>query len=450
MIKKKKEWRILLHAMTFKRDFGTMFILARILEKLGCKCFISNNTDGCSKRVRMWNPHAVFYVTMGRTKRFKNTFPKAKLFLCSGEGGESREKVNEIDIITDRNLSNAIDRVYLWGSAAEGYVKDKIDEVGDASPFFQNESLFKKQFTMAGNPRIDLIRYNSPKTENSKKIKVGLIGAFSFINNYSYRLLSVLANRMSFPHIKVDIEFQLRMLRLYWEIVKDIDVDKYELSLRPYPLEGIKEYYNADFVKDGRVLIDNSLDFSTWMMDQDIIIGPISSTISQIVVSGKPFLCIDKICGRSEVAYEKIPVALRNIAEAHSPDTEEEFYTRLENKSAIEIKDKAFEANLHKHYNSSVDHSVLLQIAVDMIQTLEEEEKKPTGFSIPFKFLSYVNDLKLRYIKYRNPNIDEIDYSFFRYQEVKDKAKAEFSGIVENILNDKNNEKFLNDIMKDK
>lgn len=92
----KTKWRILLHSMTFKRDFGVSYVLAKILEHMGCECFIADNNNHTSRMVKLWNPHAVFYVTLGRTERLRKAYPRAKLFFCTGEAGDSTENSTEL------------------------------------------------------------------------------------------------------------------------------------------------------------------------------------------------------------------------------------------------------------------------------------------------------------------------------------------------------------------
>ena len=113
------KWRILIHSMTFRRDLGMAYVLAKLLEKMGCECFIAHNNNYLSRKIALWNPHGVFFGTLGRTMRLRDRYPNAKMFYCDFEGGLWGEKSSELRILEEENVFNALSRVYLWSKSLE-------------------------------------------------------------------------------------------------------------------------------------------------------------------------------------------------------------------------------------------------------------------------------------------------------------------------------------------
>jgi len=162
--------------MTKNRDLGLCYVLARVLEGLGCKCLVVTNNNYCSIQMRMWCPDAIFYVTMGRTAHIRSKYPNAKLFLCSGEGSEGADFTDELKMIDDPLLYDQIEKSYLWGQNAWDCLKKRIAQVGPDNYLFDRDDLLRKKFVIHGNPRADLVRYAPNKGGSGGRVSVGLIG----------------------------------------------------------------------------------------------------------------------------------------------------------------------------------------------------------------------------------------------------------------------------------
>ena len=148
-----KKWKVLIHSMTFNRDFGMSLILSRLLERLGCECLIVNNANVTSIPVKLWNPDAVFYVTPGKAEKLIKYYPRAKIFLFSAEGSIGY-KIAEVRIAGNPDLINKLSRIYLWGKTPKLYLLNKYMETEGAK-----KNIFESKFKIVGNMRGDIVKY---------------------------------------------------------------------------------------------------------------------------------------------------------------------------------------------------------------------------------------------------------------------------------------------------
>ncbi|MBF0300012.1 MAG: hypothetical protein HQK51_14915, partial [Oligoflexia bacterium] len=323
-------WRVLLHSMTFKRDFGPVYILSKLLEKLGCECVVANNRNLLTKRLRLWNPHAVIFLTLSRMRDIKKVFPKAKLFYYSGEAGDNSVLSPEYLIIKDPFLYNSISKTYLWGNTL---AKALLADFKKFKHLPSNKD-FESKFFLAGNPSIDIAKYGLKCSTNDRKIKIGLIGSFSLINNPNASLIYSLYETNSNTHYAVynivfeEARFQVNLLETYKTIIEKLDPNKYEVSFRPYPLESMDNYKEVTFFTRHNVTIDDSISFFTWLSNQDVILGGSSTTIIQLMITNRPYINLDLLHNRTTVPDDL--KRLECIKSKHCPKTMDELFYMIE------------------------------------------------------------------------------------------------------------------------
>ena len=438
------KWRILLHSMNFKRDFGIMYILARLLEHLGCECFIGNNNNYVSRRVKQWKPHAIFFGTITRTKVLRENYPNAKLFFSVFETGGLNAKSQELSIIQDEFLFNALSKVFLSNKSAKGTIVEIVQQAGVNHFLYNREHLIEEKYDLAGAPRRDLAIFSKSNSipQGGKKIRIGFVGNFSYINNNNIgaNILNSILDSMD-PD---EIVFQIRLLETYMNIVNELGCDKYEYSIRPYVIEP-KEQYFTEFVNKNNITIDSSLDFATWLNKQDLIIASTSSTILQIYMLNKSYLNLDLLNGRKLRPGYFFKV-MDTILRKNAPKNDKELYEMIKNYNNFKLSDPELNNMLDLFFGSSMKHSILLHIACGIVTTLRKDAS-PEGGRISLGLLVSADHLRNRFgellVNLKGPKKVKHDYSKFNLKEILPKAIEELDPIVENILKGPENTEIL-------
>jgi len=407
---------------------------------------IVNNTNLTSIPVKLWNPDAVFYVTPKNTDKLARYYPNAKLFLFSAEGSVGYE-ISESKIASDADLLSKFSRIYLWGETPRLYLLNKYMETKSAK-----ETIFKSIFKVVGNMRGDIVKYRKSKNI-SGKIKIGFIGSFWLINSIKkdLHLLKYLFDRRKDDYTWDESILQIKYLKVMLGIFDRLEKDKYEISLRPYPLERKNIYQNIDYIGDKGISIDESIDFSSWVAEQDIIIGnSISTTISLLAIAKTPFINLTLLCGGKFDIYEKIlPSQLLTAIAKNSPSSFEDLFNTIANYDKQTFYDDDAERLLHELYDLKSGGSSILKVAVDIVNTLNENQSgSPLRSRLPFGIIRFMDYLNLKYRKFRNRDSIENDYSFFILGELLLRAKKEFDHVIENIIKDPENQKLLSSALR--
>jgi len=433
----KKRFRILLHSMIFKRDLGTIYILANLLENLGCECFIANNTNYMSIISKLWNPHAVLYVTLSRTKGLRQYFPHAKLFLYSAEAGDGKKLSRELPIIEDEFLFNTISRVYLWGNSVKEILLERRENLGSSNFLWKMEDSVRDKFIVAGNPHLDKIKYAQPLNDihKHKKIKIGFIGKFNYINKKrSDRLLRIILNyNPNDPNFELGTNqmlFQIKLLSCYCYIIEKLGCKDYSFSIRPYVAEELDSYSKSRTVMNGKLEIDNSIDFSTWVSQQDILIGSISTTIAQIAMAKKTFIALDLLNDSKLRDYQRniIPTMKENC-----PENYEELFYIIENFKEFRLPSPSLKIILDSYYNFNKKDSVLLTVAQDIVKNIEKENVT-RNMRIPENIFNLISYFNVRYNEIVKAKHHKKSYSYFNSGMLKIQSSKEFDSIVKNII----------------
>jgi surface carbohydrate biosynthesis protein len=421
--------------MTFKRDIDIIHILSRLLERAGCECLIVTNYDFFSISPRLWRPDAIFFVTPNKIQKIIEYYPGVPSFLFAAEGGGlDVSDPEETPILNNNQWLDAISKIYIWGEGT----RKLIDKIIDNNSAINRD--YRSKIVLAGYPKLDVIKYYNPtgNTGRERKIKIGFIGNFFFINNVAtdgYLMRNILnRERVSLDawNMVENMVFQLKLLNCYHQIMNKLDPCKYSFSIRPYPLENMKSYHGTRLIRTKNVDIDNSLSFSTWLKEHDILIGTISTTVYQVAIAGKAYINMDVLFNRPERPFDaSIRTALKN----NTPKDMTQLYDMIENYETLRLdKSDLLNEQLKEFFNFDRKGSVLLDIANDIVDTLDKKNTKPSTFRIPTAAAKIIFDLKYLYSLLRDRNNFKQDYSFFRYASIIPQARRELDPIFESIV----------------
>jgi len=428
--------RILLHAMTFKRDFGFVYCLSKVLEGLGCKAIVCSNTDYRSWPLRQWRPDVVFFITIGRTDSLRLAYPHTNLVLWNAESGRlDTYPPFELQIAGDERRYRSVSRVLLWGGGVRELILKHARE-NRWSWVTDHPAEFDRKFVAVGHPRMDLARYGIRKREGSDKVRIGFIGLCPAINHNRFAPIKALLDvqeRVAPGEPKEEMYFEAKYFDLITRLIQELGTDHHTFSIRPYPLENVANYRETNLVKSGRLAVDDSIEFTSWVKEQDLVIGAVSTTMYQIAASGKSYINVDQLLDRPMGPRCFANEYLAAIPE-HCPRTREEFLHMVRNWSDYRLTVKPgtiLARQVADHLSSGDNAPVLFQMARQIIGAAREN---PSPHGWPTGLAFRMNDLHCRYAVFRGEGRKPGNYSHFDRETILPKAAAEFGPVIEEVL----------------
>lgn len=417
-----ERYRILIHSMTLTRDYSTMYVLARLLEDMGCDCFIASNENYLGRWLKAFNPHAVFFGTANKSRRLMEHYPGARFFFCAGEGGEDDAVFEERHFIDEPDILGRLTRIFFWGRNTFENIRLYTQRNTSDNSLFKMIDSGNQKVCLSGHPRLDLIRYGRVQKAVDQKTRVGLIGNSSMLNNaHSHHPLALI---MQDPWRAEMLHYGLDLAKLYGEIIQRLPPEKFYISLRPYPLESRKAYTATRFYQEKRFELDQSLDFASWLNRQDIVIGDISSTLVSVFVSGCRYVNISRLVPRSEESYVfNLVTRLKEYTAANSAESFDALVQMI-GQTDGPVWDARLVDLFDEMYDIKRTGSALMRIANEIRRALDSDPPK-VGVGISAAVAKAISNLR-----YRRGS----GYSFFRERDMRVHSREELEPIVANIL----------------
>lgn len=445
------KYRILVFAMTFRRDFGSCYILSKLFEKFGCEAIVACNENYVSKSMLMWNPHAIVLTSTRRVQLVRRAYPNALIFVYEGESTDIGLVKYELEIVGDPIYYNNIERCYLRGNSMFELLEAEVAKMKGESVVVKSNVSLSEKFLVVGNPHLDVIKYHKVK-EKSPGLRVGLVGHFHRINNISSenvfkRILDHAAEDLTDYKWEErwdidlnDTEAQIKLLRFYCELIEHFrSIPDSFFSIRPYPNENIKYYFDNDYFKKNNVDVNTSMEFCSWFQEQDIIIGPTSSTSIQLAAAQKPYINIDMLLQRPKRDFmeDMLPMISK-----YCPQSISEVYTMIENRDRYQFKADYFDDILKADHNFPFSQSCILRVANDVLLRLSQKKPMTRTLSVPKKAVLGID----RVLKKRKKckEILNTSYSYFDFDAISVEVAEEFDSVADAIWNAKENAPLLN------
>lgn len=413
--------RILIHSMTFSRDYSTLYVLRRLLESMGHDCFIASNENYLSRWAKAFNPHAVLYVTSNKSGRVLEHFPNARIYFCAGEGGEDDSVFEERYFIDNPDVTQRLRRIFFWGQNAYDNIAAYTSRTGGDSTLLDMIESGHEKIRLVGHPRLDLLRFGRPGPRADGRLRVGLIGNCSMLNSPDSHPLQLILQdgwRSEMLHYGLDLA------RLYGEVIRALDPERHLVSIRPYPLEVRSVYTGTSLHKEGRFQLDDSLDFSTWLRNQDVVLGDISSTLVSVVTSGCRYVNISGLTPRSDESYVfNLVGKLKEYTAANRAESFDDLLARIGERGEPVWDPRLLEL-FDRMYAIGLPGSALMRIARDMDADLAADPVK-VGPGIGGGLARAICNAY-----YRKGS----GYSYFREKDVRARAGAELDPVAADIL----------------
>lgn len=420
----KPKYRILLISMVFYRDYALLYTLSKILEHFGCECFIVNLFKVEKRIIRAWNPHAVFYLSAQKTDYLKRLFPLARFFLFAAEGGEDYSGCNERLVVEDKKLYDIVDRIFIWGRNTLDHIK-KCIELNNIDYIDESHWSDGGKVAITGNIKTDMIRLGKPRTvDNNSKINIGLVGSFSALNltNGMHPLMYFFKR----PDQHDNVVGLLDIIRCYANLMEHLPSDKYHFSLRPYPMEIRSTYDSFVQVKSGILSIDDSIEFSTWIGQQDIVVGTITSTILPLLLSGVRFINVTGMIHNAASIHDYVfTQGFTKTLENLSPSNLDELLEMVQ-APATPTLDHGALSWLDYIYNTDDQSPSTIRIAKQIVAVLNSAHHQDTSF-IPLTLLELTMQLDVN-------QLFEKSYSAFSIRASKKRMALELDHVIKSLL----------------
>ncbi|WP_029460203.1 hypothetical protein [Solidesulfovibrio alcoholivorans] len=375
--------RILLMARTLRRDLPSYYVLKKIIEaKSGAAVVV------CSQRsvfhyLRHWRPQALVYPCCGDTPQFAPYSPGVQLFCYSGEGGQCSSNYDERFFVSFPEYFGAMRRILLWGEGTRQYL---LDDEAKAHQGRYREILESDKVRVVGHPRLDLARYFPGR---APRRSVGICTHFFTLNNF--RGDSALNLSFGRADVVSALEFEVELLGMVTKIIDYLVAETdYAVSVRPYPLEAPQMYkvhrggkacfYNTAY--EGRVSVDDHLDFPGWAAGQDIVLSSVTTALGEACLLGVPMLFIDRLLVRTHgfAYYNSINELLGKVACA--PKSFDELAHYIDNPASVPFDVAAMNAFMARFYSTHLPGAALERVA-DIVLADIQSAGPSGGFHVP-------------------------------------------------------------------
>jgi len=276
------KYRIVIRAFTLRRDLPQAYVLAKILEHLGCETIIAC-TRNYQTVLKYWKPHAVIN-TVGKINNTSDVSPDTKVIVWPAEGARAPHSSDAVwlkELMPEGTVDKA-SLYILWGDytrrAFLQYFPKELDE----------------KIIVCGHPKLDLIKFK-PKVECPRK-SIGFLTKFPGLNFYNRKAPITLLMENPEGSKKV-LHLQIDQFFLMMKVIEKLAEKKIssKISVRPHPLEAPEEYETLRKKYPDIIEIDNSFDFADWASRQKVILTPASSSFIDLTLLNVPVVSIDNI-----------------------------------------------------------------------------------------------------------------------------------------------------------
>lgn len=428
-------YRVVLHAMTLNRDAPMMIILSRLLESMGCNVIVTSVRNYMAV-IKYWRPHAILYGTLSKSKAIIRQWDKAKLFYCAGEGGESKEFMDENFYLDNEDIFERTLKIFVWGNKTKEYLAEKCHDKGMLD--MERKILNGDKVIANGHPRLDLMHFMPSVSTKNKTI--GINTNLNRLNAFDGRstLHYLIQNDENFFWVRSELREAEVIIKTIEYIVRETP---FNVSIRPYPNENKYMYKNTKIDLDkfprkhfnGRVEIDDTLDYSSWISNQLLVISRVSTTITEAYQFNIPVIFIDRLAGNYDFFRNRSEIERLLVDTAYQPSTMDELCTAINNPESIPIKPDRLKELWSDYYGMDKPGSALKRIAKTIVSELDKGRHFCSPL-LPKPVLRLYDEIIFRRVCWKNRF-----HTNFNFKEGYHDIPAHYTDIVRNILADTNN-----------
>lgn len=413
-----RKYRVVIRAFTCRRDVAPMEVLKRLLERRGCEVILTN-TRNFDVTVRLWKPDAIVVNTLGNVM-IKEQYPDSKVIFYSGEGFHGpNDSHAKIWLETPEYFEN-MDLALVWGSEIKKECEERLPANTDFS-----------KIRIAGNPKLDLIKFLPDRLKSNKKNSVGFIGRFPKLNDHLGRtIMKFLVSDFQLEESIVQCKSAHAMIGIAQKILEQTDLN---ISIRPHPHEQIETYPECvrtwfDKKYHHRVEIDDSLFLPTWIAEQKAVLSPTSTSFLEAYMLDVPVINLDYLSGIVQFNQDYISFTKEWQEAALMPKTFEDLLALLNDKEALKVKeDAAIEKQLATFSNKDASSSACLNAATEIMNLLNANPQKNV-VHVPLPIVDLWDEISFRRNMWQNDR-----HQNFCYRRGYHKIPAYVDEIIDNI-----------------
>lgn len=423
IIKPKTKYRILIRLVVVRRDYSTYGLLKSCLEQLGCKVLIVSSNN-YSLALKLWRPDAVIAHTLTSGKIAKKILPNAKLFFLDVEGFRIEELSHAKFFLEQKDDMKYFSNFFFWGQRI-------IKEFKRFAP-----KLDTSKIEIIGNPKLDLARYlknNSAKNFISEK-SVGIATRFHALNNHIGRpvIFSLANNPGKYKYTDMQMKSFLAVIKVIKAIINETN---FKISIRVHPFEAIQGYQDnlrrwfgdENFY---RFEIDESLDFSEWVIKQRAVITPTSTALTECYLLNTPVINIDKIAKVVQYNKKRDKVVEDWFKGVYVPSNTTELINMIKDRNLIVKRSKIIDDML-KNYCDWHKGEYAAKLSLNhIIKKLNNTEDIEFKIRLPYFLVKFLLSLIDRARIFKNPLFKNFNYSSYHH-----KSPLVYSKVKQQILN---------------
>jgi hypothetical protein len=396
---------VFIHVDSLRREKSISCLIKNVLEKIGYNVFLTSRRNlrllSIGLFTKIFRPSSIILSHVGGTFTKDELYKmsqKSSLFLLMPEGfvdDVNLELAFPIDF--DYRVFSAI---FVWGNHVKNWL-------------IKNRNLSKDKIVVAGFHRFDLYGLHDDfldeLTSKTSKKSIGFIGELCTIDTFDKR--NLLAEIVGSIDIWYDVigcvSDQVKILVLYSKIFDYVyKKTDYIMSYRPHPNESVdsKNLFKSKYGDRFSVSVEE--DFNSWVLSQDIIISPASTSYVDAYILGKPVISIRKAINAGKWDPSMVTATEAFDEYAYTPNDFKELVDLLTVDNLKPRESKKTQDILRDYYDWPRDDYVTEEIVKTVMKYNPIKKHNIVG-KLLIKFLSIA------------------DYYFFTLRRLKDKKKVE-------------------------
>ena len=422
LIQPQKKYKILIRLVVVRRDYSTFGLLTLLLKELGCKVLIVSSMN-FTLALRLWKPDAVIVHNLASGKVANKIIPNVKIFFLDTEGFRV-ERLSHAKFFLDKSdYMKFFSNFFFWGNRI----------IREFKKFAPNLDISK--IKIIGNPKLDMARYYEKNKFKVINKTIGISTRFHVLNNHIGRpaIFSLANNPEKYSYTDNQIKTFITLMDIMKKILKETD---YKISIRVHPFEAIQGYQDnlkRWFGENNleRFEIDESLDFSEWVVRQRVVITPTTTAITECYLLNVPVINIDKIA--KVITYNKNRDKVVNdwFKGVYLPNSISECLKMIKRKKINVKRNKIIDKMLIEYCDWHTDDYAAKISLNHILSQLNESVTHGYKLYIPYFFMKKIISLIDRFRIFKNPLFKNFNYSsYFHspplvYRKVKEEILKE-------------------------
>ena len=273
-----------------------------------------------------------------------------------------------------------------------------------------------------GNPRLDILKINLGKSVQNQTI--GVLTRFNSINQFDGRPAAyTLTNQKNERTLGNVLDQVTAFFHFYKGILALLEYTDHHINIRSYPLENPR-FYETIFkqqIADGRVDVDDQLDYGSWLKGQSLILTLSSTAFLEAYLTKTPIILLDRFCGVEERNRRLDKVTGLAFSVASIPATVAELVEMVMSPKRIR-RHADIDKYLRDFHNWDKEVSVIANARDSILEKFSEKSERSIRLRVPEYLLSILEYGKF-FQERRRGRLNPLNYTRFKHGSAYDVPK---------------------------